>query len=92
MSQFLCFRLQGVRTKLEGETMLNFLEKLVYMILPNQIGFEGIAPFQVNIVHAEEQELMNSFISFSQGQNVLRGSSAFALGGYPVSCAHYVSG
>ena len=34
-------------TKLEGDAMLNFLEKLVYMILPNQIGFEGIAPFQV---------------------------------------------
>ena len=47
--QCLCVNswLQGVRTKLEGETMLNFLEKLVYMILPNQIGFEGIAPFQV---------------------------------------------
>ena len=27
--------------------MYNFLEKLIYMILPNQIGFEGINAFQV---------------------------------------------
>ena len=27
--------------------MHNFLEKLVYMILPNQIGFEGVTAFQV---------------------------------------------
>ena len=27
--------------------MMNFLEKLVYMILPNQIGFEGSGAFRV---------------------------------------------
>jgi ribosomal protein L5 len=42
---------QGVVTVLRGELMLNFLEKLVYMILPSQIGFDGSAPFQVHEAH-----------------------------------------
>nr|8A22_Ad Chain Ad, uL5m [Polytomella magna]8APN_Ad Chain Ad, uL5m [Polytomella magna]8APO_Ad Chain Ad, uL5m [Polytomella magna] len=32
----------GVTVTLKGEKMFNFLEKLVYTILPNQTGFEGV--------------------------------------------------
>lgn len=35
---------EGVSVTLHGDAMMNFLEKLIYMVLPNQIGFEGAAP------------------------------------------------
>lgn len=34
----------GVRVTLKSESMYNFLEKLVYVVLPNQMGFEGVQP------------------------------------------------
>jgi len=34
----------GVSVTLTGNRMLDFLEKLVYVVLPNQIGFEGALP------------------------------------------------
>ncbi|KAG1658925.1 hypothetical protein FOA52_003095 [Chlamydomonas sp. UWO 241] len=34
-------RTSGVAVSLTGQLALDFLEKLVYMVLPNQIGFEG---------------------------------------------------
>ncbi|GAX82845.1 hypothetical protein CEUSTIGMA_g10271.t1 [Chlamydomonas eustigma] len=37
---------EGVISVLRGEHMLNFLEKLVYMVLPSQVGFEGSTQFQ----------------------------------------------
>jgi hypothetical protein len=40
-----------------GRIMLDFLEKLVYMILPNQIGFEGTSPFQVGSLHLTSDPL-----------------------------------
>ncbi len=43
---------QGVTTTLVGEPMLNFLEKLVYLILPYQIGFEGAEAFKVQRLHS----------------------------------------
>jgi hypothetical protein len=39
-------RAEGVYVTLTGDLMMTFLEKLVHLVLPNMIGFEGISSFQ----------------------------------------------
>lgn len=48
LQSILSFNLQGVQVVLQGEPMMDFLEKLIYMVLPTQIGFEGTSPFLVS--------------------------------------------
>ena len=52
--------LQAVQVKLTGEPMMNFLEKLVYMVLPNQIGFEGATHPQVWCSSVERRSVCES--------------------------------
>lgn len=39
-------RAEGVYVTLTGDLMMTFLEKLVHLVLPNMIGFEGLSSFQ----------------------------------------------
>ena len=39
-------RAEGVYVTLTGDSMMFFLEKLVHVVLPNMIGFEGLGPLE----------------------------------------------